>query len=93
MEKLSKETDQIKELQRQIVEINQKIGKANPYDLTEEIEEFKQRNSDKQIESTRKVLARDKLQNELIAKGIPWEEVLKRTLPRPPWEEEASASG
>jgi hypothetical protein len=91
VQKLTQETDQIKELQRQIVEINQKIGKTNPYDLTDEIEEFKQKNSDEYIGIHRKLLKRQKLENELIAKGVPRTEALERTFNQLWKQEEPSA--
>ena len=92
VEKLTHETDQIEELQRQIVEINQKLGKANPYDLTDEVEEFKQKNSDEYIDTHRKLLERQKLQDELIARGVPWAEAMTRTFNQMWRQEEFSAS-
>jgi hypothetical protein len=41
VEKLSKETDQIKELQRQIRLLNEKVGVKDPSDLTHDIETYK----------------------------------------------------
>jgi hypothetical protein len=46
VEKLSKETDQIKELQRQIRLLNEKVGVKDPPDLTHDIETYKWLNLD-----------------------------------------------
>lgn len=79
---LNQGTDQIKELQKQIVQINQKIGKQNPYDLTEEIENYKQENTPKRIKEVRDILKRERLKQELIEKGVPVFEAWVRTLPK-----------
>jgi hypothetical protein len=55
VEKLEDENDQIKELQRQIVEINKKIGKQDLYDLSADIELYRKMNNDEAaIEEGRK---------------------------------------